>query len=341
MGTKRIYSLDFVKLVAIYLVLWGHCIQSLIPEVGSGEGKPVFLYIYSFHMSLFMIISGYFAVNIEGETLKKLIVSKFRQLIIPCISLGGLIILTDIVFNHLNNWEEGFKTFVFEIWFLKCLFLCYVVLFISKKIWNFNKLLAILFVFIAAHATSIYGLSCMLPCFFVGLGFAKYKYYLLNHLTAVLFFTSITYIVLLQWWDYDYAKYTFFNFFKFLMALNDPTVARPMLEGLLKEFYRICVGISGAVMILSFILLIFAKLPNVKLLNRLSVLGQYTLGIYVIQTVLLERIIKSVITFDASSFYYFNFLLAPAISLAVLICCIVLVKLFLRSKWTSFILLGK
>ena len=178
-------------------------------------------------------------------------------------------------------------------------------------------------------------------CFFVGLGFAKYKYYLLNHLTAVLFFTSITYIVLLQWWDYDYAKYTFFNFFKFLMALNDPTVARPMLEGLLKEFYRICVGISGAVMILSFILLIFAKLPNVKLLNRLSVLGQYTLGIYVIQTVLLERIIKSVITFDASSFYYFNFLLAPAISLAVLICCIVLVKLFLRSKWTSFILLGK
>ena len=31
MGTKRIYSLDFVKLVAIYLVLWGHCIQSLIP----------------------------------------------------------------------------------------------------------------------------------------------------------------------------------------------------------------------------------------------------------------------------------------------------------------------
>lgn len=39
MGTKRIYSLDFVKLVAIYLVLWGHCIQSLIPEVGSGEGK--------------------------------------------------------------------------------------------------------------------------------------------------------------------------------------------------------------------------------------------------------------------------------------------------------------
>ena len=46
----------------------GHCIQSLIPEVGSGEGKTVFLYIYSFHMSLFMIISGYFAVNIEGET---------------------------------------------------------------------------------------------------------------------------------------------------------------------------------------------------------------------------------------------------------------------------------
>lgn len=125
------------------------------------------------------------------------------------------------------------------------------------------------------------------------------------------------------------------------MALNDSTVVRLILEGLLKEFYRVCVGISGAVMILSFILLIFAKLPNVEFLNRLSVLGQYTLGIYVIQTVLLERIIKSMITFNASSFYYFNFLLAPAISLAVLICCIILVKIFLHSKLTSFILLGK
>ena len=52
MGTKRIYSLDFVKLVAIYLVLWGHCIQSLIPEVGSGEGKPV-LYIFFSHESIY------------------------------------------------------------------------------------------------------------------------------------------------------------------------------------------------------------------------------------------------------------------------------------------------
>lgn len=188
MGTKRIYSLDFVKLVAIYFVLWGHCIQSLIPEVGSGEGKTVFLYIYSFHMSLFMIISGYFAVNIEGETFKKIIVSKCRQLIIPCISWGALIILADIIFNHLNSWEEGFKTFVFEIWFLKCLFLCYIVLFITRKLWNFNKLLAILFVFIAAHATSLYGLSCMLPSFFVGLGLAKYKHYLLKTLDGCIIF---------------------------------------------------------------------------------------------------------------------------------------------------------
>lgn len=98
MRSKRIYSLDFVKLVAIYCVLWGHCIQSLVPEVGSVEGKPVLLYIYSFHMSLFMIVSGYFAIkSVEGKSFKKLIVDKFKQLIIPCISWGILIILTDII----------------------------------------------------------------------------------------------------------------------------------------------------------------------------------------------------------------------------------------------------
>jgi len=50
-----------MKGVAIFLVVLGHCPQSLYPEKGGFIGKPLFLYIYSFHMSLFMIISGYFS----------------------------------------------------------------------------------------------------------------------------------------------------------------------------------------------------------------------------------------------------------------------------------------
>lgn len=62
-NNERNAYIDFVKAVAIILVIVGHCIQ-----YGSGNDvlsastffdDKVFKFIYSFHMPLFMLVSGY------------------------------------------------------------------------------------------------------------------------------------------------------------------------------------------------------------------------------------------------------------------------------------------
>lgn len=57
----RIAAWDLLKLFAIFLVVYGHCMQHLL-EVDT-RYNPMFLWITSFHMPLFMTLSGLFARN--------------------------------------------------------------------------------------------------------------------------------------------------------------------------------------------------------------------------------------------------------------------------------------
>ena len=54
---ERIKYLDYLKAFAIYLVVYGHLLCDYADEQAS---SPVCITIYSFHMALFMSLSGYF-----------------------------------------------------------------------------------------------------------------------------------------------------------------------------------------------------------------------------------------------------------------------------------------
>lgn len=82
-GSRRLIWADMLKCFAIFLVLWGHSIQHLTPS--GFMDNPVFRLIYSFHMPLFMIISGYFASGIIKKSWKNLLVKKSLQLVVPTI----------------------------------------------------------------------------------------------------------------------------------------------------------------------------------------------------------------------------------------------------------------
>lgn len=56
---KRDRTIDIIKGVAIFLMLWGHCIQCGYLDLYDFYENPVFKAIYSFHMPLFMLVSGY------------------------------------------------------------------------------------------------------------------------------------------------------------------------------------------------------------------------------------------------------------------------------------------
>lgn len=123
----RLKYIDMAKGVAIMCVLMGHFMQY------SASGKnPSWLWelIYSFHMPLFMVLSGYFVnFSIDFERLKR----RFMCLIVPGFLWSVIIavVLAVLVkYTHFQNPIEN-QTFLLRIfkqfWFLSCLFFCYVV----------------------------------------------------------------------------------------------------------------------------------------------------------------------------------------------------------------------
>ena len=76
---ERFLYIDNLKGFAILLVVLGHCIQFRMPGY---DDNMAFRFIYSFHMPLFFIISGY--VSYKADILIKTLVAKrARQLLFP------------------------------------------------------------------------------------------------------------------------------------------------------------------------------------------------------------------------------------------------------------------
>ena len=67
---KRIYLFDNLKAILIFLVVLGHMIEYIS---GASFYKVIYLFIYSFHMPLFVYISGYFANSNYEKTLKNVL----------------------------------------------------------------------------------------------------------------------------------------------------------------------------------------------------------------------------------------------------------------------------
>lgn len=73
--SSRIPYIDALRGFAILLVIAGHVIQTLY-----GTDGLVFRYIYSFHMPLFVFLSGFVSYKIETW---KSVGKRFLQLIVP------------------------------------------------------------------------------------------------------------------------------------------------------------------------------------------------------------------------------------------------------------------
>ena len=150
---QRDVSLDIAKGILIFLVVWGHAIQM---GFGYGYGESglymrnaIYRGIYSFHMPLFMAISGYLFYYSNKKPFGKVISSKLKSIGIPYLVYCTIMVLILVPTTQMGGvkymiWE----TYANGFWFLTSVLLnCFVVASISllsKNRWMITTLLLLI-----------------------------------------------------------------------------------------------------------------------------------------------------------------------------------------------------
>ncbi len=163
---KRRNWIDISRGIAILLVVLGHIILLENPD-NSHLLNNVQLYIYSFHVPLFFIISGtlmYYSKDRYADyDILDLIKNKAKALLFPYITFSLFAIVVSFVMHHsiFSIAKKLFRVISFvglnALWFLPCLFLAEVIFFITrKKIKNNLLLIFVIFVFFVLSSSFAY-----------------------------------------------------------------------------------------------------------------------------------------------------------------------------------------
>ena len=140
MDKKESFFWDFVKGTAIFLMLWGHCIQYCALDTLDYFEDVVFKGIYTFHMPVFMLVSGYlFSYSFRKRDLKALLAHRMQGMLQPIVMAT---ILSNLLLQVPNYILAGRVDVLFgslfwgiseSFWFLWAVLYCSLVVGICGK----------------------------------------------------------------------------------------------------------------------------------------------------------------------------------------------------------------
>lgn len=332
---KRIEYIDHLKFFAIFCVLLGHSTEQISADLFWDH--PVWTFIYSYHMPLFIFISGIFFRSSLKKNYLQLLKDRFIQLIIPSITafLIVMVILKVLQVESLADLGEcSFNGFLNSVWFLKCLFLCIMVMWPLCKLFS-NDLcatgVALLLSLFLPYA-DVVCFNFMLPMFALGMVCGNHIETLEKHWKAMTILSCIAFVVLLPFWS---GRMTVYMVPTRVIDLQNGGID---LNNLGLSIYRLCIGIAGTLTFFSLSKYVSAWIRTTRWSALLSKIGASTLGIYVIQTFTLEIFLNCQHIYVPVSK---SFVVIPLIAIAELILCYGLTCLFDRNKVTRLLILGK
>lgn len=336
----RVEYIDSLKGFAIFCVLWGHSIQYLKDQVDFFNNE-MFAVIYSFHVPLFFVVSGFFFSSSLKLPFKTFLYKKSIQLLVPCLVWTVILKLYFIINSHLTgvgNYKPlyEFGTLIdprtWNLWFLRELFISFLILYILYKVVKVELLVfvfSIIFIFIAPSGEYQ---RFLLPMFLLGVFMKNRFHQLIKNSTSIVIISGLIFIILLLFWKGSYTIYatgfpSLFSLRTFRFNLTNIDIAA----------FRLLIGIAGSL----FFFFLFAKLyrPNLIFL-WLKKVGSQTLAIYVVQSLILESLINDHVDFARANTWIYNLVITPVITCLVILLCIRIIKIANRNKWSRFILFG-
>ncbi len=343
---ERNREIDIIRGVAISLMVLGHCIQ-----YGNGilYSQPDYFFynwafkiIYSFHMPLFMLLSGYlfsFTVRKNSE-LVFFLKNRIMRIVLPIVSWQLIDYLVE-AFKRFHNHElttdliVEYGTSIFQsFWFLWAIFYCSVAVYIIRR-WLKDCILIYLIGFgltfvVPDIVPNLQYYKFMYPFFVAGYyyvehGYAKMDKAINQYKTIEIIL--LAYLVMLYFWSYDAYIYT--SGYTLLWRDNP-------LKQLSIDLYRTIIGFIGSILVIYIVKwVIQTKIAKVYIFTCLEEIGKESLGIYIISGRLVGRLLID--NLECFKVNYFNNILQAVIILFISYIITVLIK---NIKYLNFILLG-
>ncbi|WP_243347472.1 acyltransferase family protein [Parabacteroides sp. FAFU027] len=331
---QRNELIDVIKGFAILLVVLGHAVQY---NVKAFDQHILFRVIYSFHMPLFMFISGFVACGtFDGsfQVLRK----RFNSLIIPFFSWLAITDLLGLLFNYLH-YQDPIISYHSPIavilspsngglWFLWILFQNYLILFLALRIKFIREEWCILLLGILIFVLSeyfrkipvIHGLrnsGWYLIFFSLGYMLNRYKEQTLPFLRKTFPLILLLFVLTVSVWYRAKTPKVIFSFPLYLRSY-------------IYYIYLFLVPITGVFSVW----FILEKMIQIKLLKLLfSQLGVISLAIYAIHYYF--------ISLGIAIFQFHVDLKIYIVSIFALTAAIFTQKLLAKSKLLAFLLLGR
>lgn len=285
---KRNPKIDFIRAFAIITVVIGHSIQ-----YGSGSTYNyfedyIFKFIYSFHMPLFMLISGYlFYQTVNRHNFLANMISRCTSLLIPIImwnTVNFIVYIYEKGAGEPHTFRYILRAYWFAIlensWFLWALFYCSFVVLIVNCFFNDNVivyLIGLILTFITPDSYYLFLYKFMYPYFIIGYFYHKHsdnvkeKSHTSFESWRLLGAFMVIFIILLY----------FYNINSYIYTTRYTLIGKEIMSQLVVDVYRFAIGLFGSVFMILLLLKIY-KISSDNVIEAFSIVGTNSLGIYMI-----------------------------------------------------------
>lgn len=338
--------IDCLKGVLIILVVLGHSIQfgggTRLLELGLWKENPVFLFIYTFHMPLFMAVSGW-VLGMKSVREGSLFLKgkrRFLQIVVPALVVAFLLDLYLTI-------EEGRSvvwsaiTAINRYSFLTTLFFLTMTVFIiesqRKAVWAGYVAVMLLFALTPSGVGifSTFFVGFLGPYFIASYLLSKYKdqWYPLfaKYEWEIVIGCVFIFAILFPKFHSDNLVYfTEIGFWRTTLELSSVDIFQ-------NNLYRYLMGILGSVVVVSLFYRAYNRwMKNGRLETLLVVVGQNSLGIYMFDNVIHELFLCHYPEKE------FSITLSNQIlqTVLMLVVCLLLIFLLKKNKWAAMCFLG-
>ena len=315
---ERDKSFDFIKGVLIFLVVWGHVISSYDKHFTL---NPLYIWIYSFHMPLFIFVSGYFAGNVISKSFAICMKSRFKRLFLPalCWTLINFIFISSNDIKELGFIQSIYNSFR-SAWFLYCLFALYLITCATFKLKHKYGVLGIIiivgYISYPYHPVDVikhFQIIRQLPLFVMGLYYASHKDLFKNNIWKTIY--CFLFVIYLVWLCVAAEKHQ-------LLFSNENYIVRGIIL------------IIASVVFYVMLKKLYSVGTNIRVVNWITIIGANTLGIYMLNSKVI-LFLKQFLHLDDNSVVLFVY------SVVVMCICYALTIIIKCSKFTRYYLLGE